>query len=159
MTNQSSKTGSPYEKLRTALEQARQAIGARQVMAADFSGNLLAIVPAGGEREAVLLGALGAGNLAAMDEMLRLSGTRPKQDDPQTLIVEGMTGCLVLCRGKQGLIFIAALDAEGVIGLARLEVRQLAKTVWKEVEPASDEPAVLAVDLAQKFLDSLDAEL
>ncbi|HLB49709.1 MAG TPA: hypothetical protein VJL59_22055, partial [Anaerolineales bacterium] len=68
-------------------------------------------------------------------------------------------GCLVLCRGEQGLIFIAALGAEGAIGLARLEIRQLAKTVWKEVEPASDEPAVLAVDLAQKFLDSLDAEL
>ncbi|HLB49847.1 MAG TPA: hypothetical protein VJL59_22750, partial [Anaerolineales bacterium] len=78
MMNQSSNTGFPYERLRTALEQTRQAIGARQVMAADFSGNVLAIVPAGGEREAVLLGALGAGNLAAMDEMLRLSGTRPK---------------------------------------------------------------------------------
>jgi predicted regulator of Ras-like GTPase activity (Roadblock/LC7/MglB family) len=144
----------------TALEHVQLAIGTTQLLVADYSGNVLACVPNEEDRNIVLLAALGAGNFAAIDEMLKFSGAQPKSDAPQVLSVDGANGHLILCRSPQGLVFIASIGANTMLGLARIELRELAQTNWADLyDTPQRQSATLAADLAQQFVDSIDIEL
>lgn len=140
--------------LQTHLEKTASEIGAPLMLAANISGEVLAAATETRMTNEHSLAALGAGQLAATREMLRMADLADDDTQAQLLMIEGAHGSLLLC-GTGELIFLAVLGKNSLLGLARMELRRLAELPWQLAEP-TDASAV--AQLAQEFLDSLDAE-
>ncbi len=129
-------------------------IEARTLLAVDLSGNVIDVV--GDEKSAPTLAALSAANLAATHEITELAGIEADAQWPQTLLIEGKHGGVMLAEGRQAMNFIAILSASSVVGLARLEMRRLALMVWTEPEP---DQSASPIDLAAEWMSNLDIDL
>lgn len=143
-------------ELTTQLDKTRHAIEARIVLAADASGNLVQLSEAHHSVDAATLAALGAANLAATQAMTYLTRMLMDTQAPQTFIIEGAYGCIVLCGYPDEIVFMAVLSENSVLGLSRLEMRKLAEIIWVDTTPTTDAQPLAAAELAQQFLDSLD---
>ncbi len=122
----------PAHRLHDHLSAIASEISAQALLAIDGSGN---IVECAGQtdRNNATLAALGAANLAATHEMSRLAGIENATQWPQTLLIEGKQGAVILAEGWHGLNFITVLSPQSVVGLARLEMRGLAMVKWEDL--------------------------
>jgi predicted regulator of Ras-like GTPase activity (Roadblock/LC7/MglB family) len=137
------------------LEAMAREMAAQLLLAVDESGNVIEAVGAQVDRTAPTLAALGAANLAATHEISRLAGLEAMTQSPQTLLIEGKHGAVILVEGAHSLNFIAVLSPNSIIGLARLEMRGLALIKWL---PADSDQVEQPIDLSAELLSQLDIE-
>ena len=141
--------------LHAHLEAIAREMAAQLLLAVDESGNVIEAIGEQVGPSAPTLAALGAANLAATHEISRLAGLEAKTQSPQTLLIEGKLGAVILVEGAHGLNFIAVLSPKSIIGLARLEMRDLALIAWSPADPNQLEQPI---DIAAELLDKLDID-
>lgn len=145
----------PLNALHDHLAAVAHEIAAQLLLAVDESGNIMEIVGTHDDRSVPTLAALGAANLAATHEISRLAGLEAATQWPQTLLIEGKHGAVILVEGQHGLNFIAVLSPNSIIGLARLEMRGLAMIKWL---PAESDRLDQPIELSAELLSQLDIE-
>jgi predicted regulator of Ras-like GTPase activity (Roadblock/LC7/MglB family) len=144
----------PLSDLPYHLNVVRSLTESRLIIAADASGNMLALVGYEGRSNAATLSVLGMANLAATREIARLTET---DGGVQTLILESENGGVLICGRGGGLVFMAVLGPNSLLGMTRLELHKLAEIAWVDDVP-SDRPAVTEM-LSAGVLDELDKAL
>jgi predicted regulator of Ras-like GTPase activity (Roadblock/LC7/MglB family) len=145
----------PLKALHDHLEAVAREIAAQMLLAVDESGNIIEAAGTQDDRSVSTLAALGAANLAATHEISRLAGLEAAAQWPQTLLIEGKHGAVILVEGAHSLNFIAVLSPNSIIGLARLEMRGLALIKWL---PADSDQVEQPIDLSAELLSQLDIE-
>lgn len=148
----------PLSALHDRLQAAVTEIEARSLIAVDGSGNVIEMAGVLAEHLLPTLAALGAGNLAATHEISQLAGIEADTNSPQTLLIEGQHGAVILAEGRQSMNFIAVLSANSLVGLARLEMRRLAAIEWTEPEEAQPDRGRRPIDIATELMNNLDLD-
>ena len=145
----------PLNTLHDHLVAVAHEIAAQLLLAVDESGNIIEAAGAQDDRSMPTLAALGAANLAATHEISRLAGLEAAAQWPQTLLIEGKHGAVILVEGAHSLNFITVLSPNSIIGLARLEMRGLAMIKWLPAQPDRlDQP----IEINAEFINQLDLE-
>jgi predicted regulator of Ras-like GTPase activity (Roadblock/LC7/MglB family) len=145
------------DEMPALLEEARQAMDAQLVLATNSSGVICASARAADFKSApVTLAALSAAHLSSGREILRGANLGADATKPQTFLIEGTAGAVLVGGSENGFLFTIVLGPGGMVGLARLELRRLTRIRW--VDPA---PPVSLPDLGEleQFLHSLDTDL
>ena len=148
----------PFSELHDRLQATATEIEARTLIAVDVSGNVIDMAGTAAEQSVPTLAALGAGNLAATHEISQLAGIEADTQSPQTLLIEGKHGAVILVEGRQEMNFIAVLSANSLVGLARLEMRRLAAIEWIETEEAQPDRGRRPIDIATELMNNLDLD-
>ncbi len=136
---------------------------ARFILLSDVAGQ---IICARGEHEGINLVALSslmAGDLAASQEIARLTG---EYQDYQLIMREGQTSHMVISEAGQSLVVLAQVAHEVPLGWVRLQMQQAVRQLAEQMEAAAgdlpDMPLLLEEteadeSLADLFGEALDA--
>ncbi len=128
----------PLRQLAETLETARREMEARALLAVDGCGDVRGTATVDPHLDASTLGALGAAQMAASLETLRMAGLAA--DSEHVLILDHPGGAVLLSAGRSGFVFVALLTNAAGLGLARLEMARLASIRWTE-DPGQNETA------------------
>jgi predicted regulator of Ras-like GTPase activity (Roadblock/LC7/MglB family) len=151
------------EAIEELLSNLLQQIPARFILLVDITGQV--ITSCGDQsqiKDLVALGSLVAGDLAASQEIARLSGQYEKA---QIVLREGPTAHTFICEAGHHLALLVQISTETPLGWARVLIRQatvklarLAATVPTDKTSApSVEPILKQKDLSNLFDDALDS--
>lgn len=149
-----------YKLIDRLLSDAVQKIPARFVILTDVSGQLIAARGDQGKTNLVALASLMAGDLAASQEIARLTD---EYQDYQLILREGRTSHTFITEAGRHLALLVQVSAEVPLGWARLIIQQtaqqLAEVLIQEITPAvsaAPEPLLAEEDLPDLFNNALD---
>ncbi len=134
-----------FVRLVTELQ---RSLPARFVMLADAAGQVIAARGAYNDANLVMLGSLAAGDLAASQEIARLTG---EYQDYQIILREGQRSNIFIAEAGSHLILLAQAGKETPLGWARMFIlktaRQLAEAA-RQGAPSAQEIAEMEEELA-----------
>jgi hypothetical protein len=121
----------PLSGLSAELNRVASDLSALCVIAADESGYVLDTSKTDQVLDPQTLAALGTANLVSSMQLLSLAYSSFAETGALIGIVENDQVCLIVAGKKNGPVFISLLGDQSPLGLARLEMRELANIDWE----------------------------
>lgn len=150
------------EAIETILTDLLQQAPAHFILLADVTGQIVSTRGERGQINLIALGSLVAGDLAASQEIARLTG---QYQDYQMILREGSTTHTFICEAGFHLALLVQVTIDTPLGWARMVIRQAAHKLTDiiteaeaEAEAAAQPPPGLNID-ADDLLGDLDDAL
>lgn len=118
------------DELTEELNRAAKELDAICILATDESGGLLGVSDHHSKLDLQTLAALGTANLASALQLLSLSSQDAHDGQTISTLVEGLHTRFMVAGKSGGIIITALLGPHTSIGLARIEVHELASADW-----------------------------
>lgn len=149
---------SQMEPIESCLNTLLDAVPARMILLVDTSGQLVSAVGEIRNIDTTGLGSLIAGDLAASQEIARLTG---EFQEFQMILREGERSHLIISEAGHHLIFMVQFSKDVPLGWARKLIQRTAATIKEITSQPTELPEqltsnVLGNDLPDLFSDALD---
>ncbi len=150
---------SQYQAIYQVLAELCERGPAQLILLTDTSGLLVACQGAPGEADLAGLGSLIAGDLAASQEIARLTG---QYQNYQLVMREGAKSTSLISEAGRCLVLFVQISSETPLGWARILIREACRQLAQVLEapPELTEQLDLGLDdenLAERVGDALDA--
>lgn len=147
------------EAIDQVLSELAQRVPAQFLLLSDVTGQVVSVRGESGQKDLVSIGSLVAGDLAASQEIARLTGQY--QEDQLILREGGLTHTYIIAAGDY-LALLAQASNEVPLGWTRMLVKKTAKLLTEitatslEREAGPEEIVFAGENLADLFSDALD---
>ncbi|MBE2198999.1 MAG: roadblock/LC7 domain-containing protein [Anaerolinea sp.] len=146
------------QQLEQLLAQLQQKVPANFVILVDVTGQVVTVKGDVGKTNLVMLGSLVAGDLAASQEIARLTG---EYQDFQIVLREGQESHIFIAEAGQHMAMLIQVSNEVPLGWARMLIRHIGQEIAQvlAVQPLQEpswDVAEADDDLSDLFADALD---
>jgi len=125
---------------------------AQFILLAEISGPLISVHGEKGKTNLNTLGALVAGDLAASQEIARITG---QYQHAQLILREGPETTAFTCEVGEKMVLYMRIKKEVPIGWARLIILEAGRTLLDVIAAGTDEVEKLDLDLSEEELNTL----
>jgi predicted regulator of Ras-like GTPase activity (Roadblock/LC7/MglB family) len=140
------------QAIERVLNDLMQKCPAQFVLLAELSGQLISTQGERGKTNLAALGALIAGDLAASQEIARLTG---QYQHAQLILREGSKSTAFISEAGQQMALYMRVDKEVPMGWARLLILEASRTLAEVISTAPEDVEKLDLELSEEKLSTL----